>query len=395
MCVVDIKTGLSDQEPLFLRPNNQLWIPDGPALKWDEWESTPIACPGDDGKNIIVKTGRPKSTITCVSGTTFRLGDLTEHVDIADIKCQSRPTGSVQNTGQDCGGGGTLLNVGFQVDTVDFVTYFLSCYNMQTASVIYTFHVIAGGAINNKVPVTKKDKKRPAFKAAQVPPDLSPATAYDQGGQFDLFTQLLGSEVQAQYFSTDKSYLSRGHLTPDADGIFRPWRWATYFFVNVAPQWQATNGGNWVEVENAARTVSGRLNEKVLIFTGVHGVLTLPGVDGWWKTITLAAGRIPAPKWYWKVIKSKSKDAAIALVSLNDPFRKIKPWEMLCEDVCNQYGWSNPNYRKFELGYTYCCTVADLRAHIPSIPAEADAAYVLRYDEDIGSATRPVHDELR
>ncbi|XP_058124238.1 uncharacterized protein LOC131265928 [Anopheles coustani] len=377
-CRVDIKTGLSNQEPLFLRPNNQLWIPDGPALQWNAGESTPIACPG----STIVNTGSPTATITCRGGTFFTLNG--QNVNIADVKCVDRPTGSVQNTDQDCGGGaGTLLNVGFEVDRVGFVTYIQSCYNMRTASVIYTRHVIAGGAINNKI----IDRYRPSFKAQGTPQDHEPQSAYLQRGQFARFKQLLGSEDQAKSYITATSFLSRGHLTPDADGIFRPWKWATYFYVNAAPQWQATNGGNWVVVEDAARTVSGRLNEKVLIFTGAHEILTLPHIDGRQVPITLAADKIQAPKWYWKIIKSESKNAAIALVNNNDPFREsMSAGEMLCKDVCDQYGWSNQHYSNCSRGYTYCCTVADLRRAITSIPAEADAANVLSYDYGAGHA---------
>ncbi|ETN64319.1 deoxyribonuclease I [Anopheles darlingi] len=368
-CSVNIRTQLNSLEPLFLR-NNQLWAPTGPSLQWNAGESTLIACPG----NTISNTGSVTATIQCVSGTTFNLGG--SNVDISTVSCVSRSTGHLQNTGQSCGGGGTLLNLGFDIPSVGFVTYIQSCYNMQTASVVYTRHVIPGAAINHAI----NESYRPSFKSNGAAPQVTPATSYTTAQQSIRLAQLLGSQAQADRFITTSSYMSRGHLSPDADGIFRPWQWATYFYVNVAPQWQATNGGNWLVVENAARTVSGRLAEDVLIFNGAHDILTLPHVNGQQIPITLEAGGIQTPKWYWKIIKSPRTNAAIALVNNNDPFRtSITAGEMLCQDVCAQYGWSNANYGNFARGYTYCCTVADLRRSIPAIPAEADAANVLRY----------------
>ena len=96
--------------------------------------------------------------------------------------------------------------------------------------------------------------------------------------------------------------------------------------------------------------------------------------------IILDAKGIEIPKWLWKIVKSIRRNAAIALVTNNDPFRRSMPaGEMLCQDVCAQYGWGNVKYDKFASGFTYCCTVKDLRRFIPTISSEADAANVLHF----------------
>ncbi|XP_050079716.1 uncharacterized protein LOC126567540 [Anopheles maculipalpis] len=371
-CTVDIRTQLNAKEPLFLR-NNKLWIPDGPSLQWNAGEWTLIACPG----STIANTGTPTASIQCVSGQTFNLNAVyinLARVDIANVYCNSRPKSSHQNTGQSCANDGTLLNLGYDIPNVGFAKYIQSCYNMDTASVIYTRHVIPGGAIDGKVINTC----RPNFKADGVPQNVKPASLYVQSSQKKRFDDLLGQQRTERYI-TSHSYLARGHLSPHADGIFSTWQCATYFYVNAAPQWQVMNNGNWRLVEDAVRTAAGHLNENVLIFTGVHDVLTLPDVNGRQMKITLKPGAIEAPKWYWKIIKSRKWNEAIAFVSNNDPFRtSMSAGEMLCSDVCAQYGWDNANYANFERGYTYCCTVADLRRAISSIPAEADATYVLQ-----------------
>lgn len=56
-----------------------------------------------------------------------------------------------------------------------------------------------------------------------------------------------------KYVDLKDNYLSRGHLAPDADMLFSSWKVPTYFFINVAPQWQKINAGNWLKVENEVR----------------------------------------------------------------------------------------------------------------------------------------------
>lgn len=82
------------------------------------------------------------------------------------------------------------------------------------------------------------ESSRPAFKTAGMPGHVRPAVSYTQASQIERFSDLLGSEALAEMYINSGSFLSRGHLTPDADGIFRSWQFTTYFFTNAAPKWQ-------------------------------------------------------------------------------------------------------------------------------------------------------------
>ena len=62
---------------------------------------------------------------------------------------------------------------------------------------------------------------------------------------------LLGVKQARRVFRRSSSCLARGRLAPDADFTDEEGRDATYTFLNVAPQWQTINNGEWKSVEGA------------------------------------------------------------------------------------------------------------------------------------------------
>ena len=56
--------------------------------------------------------------------------------------------------------------------------------------------------------------------------------------------------------SSGTNYFARGHLSPDAAFIEGPEQDATYFFFNVAPQFQSFNNGNWKQLEEVTREMA-------------------------------------------------------------------------------------------------------------------------------------------
>lgn len=60
--------------------------------------------------------------------------------------------------------------------------------------------------------------------------------------------------------SSGTNYFAKGHLSPDAAFIYQLEQYATYYYINVAPQFQAFNAGNWKALELATRKVADRYN---------------------------------------------------------------------------------------------------------------------------------------
>lgn len=79
-------------------------------------------------------------------------------------------------------------------------------------------------------------------------PGLSVDTLYTQNSQKSAIASVVGSSKADEYV-TSTNFLARGHLAAKTDFILSPSQRATFTFINVAPQWQPFNGGNWNTLE--------------------------------------------------------------------------------------------------------------------------------------------------
>ena len=67
---------------------------------------------------------------------------------------------------------------------------------------------------------------------------------YTQAQQKITIANVVGSNLADKYV-TNTQYLARGHLAAKTDFIYATGQRASFYFINVAPQWQLFNGGNW------------------------------------------------------------------------------------------------------------------------------------------------------
>ena len=71
----------------------------------------------------------------------------------------------------------------------------------------------------------------------------------------------------------DPYFCSRGHLAPSGAFNTEAERELTFIMTNVAPQWQAFNGGNWNAVEMAVKSYVNNVGHDVYVFTGTGKVV--------------------------------------------------------------------------------------------------------------------------
>lgn len=84
-----------------------------------------------------------------------------------------------------------------------------------------------------------------------------------------------------------------------------------------------------------------------------------------------AGGKLPVPKYSWKVVQDPDTKKAIGFVTINNPFiDSVAPEDLrFCkESICGKYGWGVAAWTNPSKGYTYCCDVNELRKNIKTIP---------------------------
>lgn len=284
------------------------------------------------------------------------------------IECSSQISGSAVNLNRKCAENGSFINVGFQLsDGKGFVNLIDVCYSKKKGSSIYTRHILQGQAIKNAM----KSSTRPStFKTAEIPSNIEAPKSFTKANQLRRFETIFGDREEAQEF-LNKTYLARGHLAPDGDFLFVSWQFASYYYINVFPQWQSINNANWKHVESAIRSKADRLKVDCIIFTGGFDVLKLNN-----KKISLEPDGLEVPKWTWKVVKVPSDDSGIAFLTYNNPFASSAP-NSLCQDICRDHGWDWKDRKTFAKGYTICCSVSDLMSAVSVVPIEAQVSKIL------------------
>lgn len=99
-----------------------------------------------------------------------------------------------------------------------------------------------------------------------------------------------------------------------------------------------------------------------IVITGTYGVMELLQ-----RPIYLnPPNQLRVPNYFWKVIYSESKKAAIAIITSNNPY--LKKIQTMCTDVCKSTEWWSKGFKNIKKGYTYCCTYSDFKNVVKYVP---------------------------
>lgn len=195
---------------------------------------------------------------------------------------------------------------------------------------------------------------------------------YTQKNQVTRFESYFGPD---QTYITTKDYIARGHLVPDADNIMGYSQLATYYYANVAPEYQTVNAGNWLRVEELARSMASSYGDDLESYNGYLGILQLPNSNGDLIDIYLDdEGQFPVPKYFFKVLLHKPTDEGIVFLSVNNPFETDGAAMEICENVCSATNWTHINFPDTTKGYTFCCRVEDFLKLYDGLPSDVTAS---------------------
>lgn len=314
------------------------------------------------------------TTIECVRDRTFKVGN--QEVTIVQLKCKDDVVGDVQVTAQTCGrhGQGTVMHIGYG-SAHTFITQIEVCYNRNTASTLFTYHLLYGnGVFEGCVGGSNNDWKVDglAINVQNLIVDQDEYSSKSQKKRFTAINPTLGGRIKGSV------QLVKGHLTPRCDALFPIWKTATMFYINTTPTWSRVNGANWKRVEVMVRNQAQAMHKTLQVYTGTHEILEIDSV-----TLRLLSNDlIEVPKWIWKILKDPQTGHGIALVTLNNMFATTH--KQICTNIGDTSHWgdhySGPDgFSDYSRGYTIVCDVNELMRDVSDIPAPAATTGVLMH----------------
>lgn len=159
-------------------------------------------------------------------------------------------------------------------------------------------------------------------------------------------------------------YLARGHLAASCDFVYEAQQKATYYYVNVVPQWQTFNNGNWRKLENDLRSYASRNGIDLFIIAGTYGIASLlhekgqHPVDLYLSVNSNGRKAVPVPKFIWKLaFDLRSKKGAV-FIGMNNPYQKN---EFICRDISGMMKWLTWDKNNKIKGYSHACSINDFQ----------------------------------
>jgi len=289
-----------------------------------------------------------------------------------EMGCEAQPLDSNQVVGK-CGPNdeGTEIIIGFDILPAHEgteTTVLTVCYDVERSANLWSRNTIW-----DEVNAQDHGNDSPFFNPDDYF-DYDVNHYYTMAQQKETIAGIVRSEELADKYIGDFDsglFLARGHCAPNADFIFYSWMDASYHFINVAPQWNIFNSGNWMYFEIGCRDFAVERSLDLVVYTGTHGVCQLEDVDGEMVDIFLYNGdRLPIPRFYWKILYDPLAGAGVAVVGVNNPHLTVIPPDyILCPPLEDHPILSNVYHPEdIQKGYMWACRVEDLAAAVSTVP---------------------------
>ncbi|XP_053689492.1 uncharacterized protein LOC128738417 [Sabethes cyaneus] len=367
-CKLSLANTLSAKQPLYLIPGTDKFYvptPNTTDLLFRQGEQVELYCTrgfADTDERSIVSS--------CDGNNGFIHND--EVHDISQITCKGPLFHVALRTKDSCFNNATLVKVGFEMEAPRFLQMYEVCFDENTLEPYFVKHGLSPWNIKHQ------PTKRPPFVQGDFYPGLKMSRLYSFENQRRNLRKILGSSERADALLDKQKdlFLARGHLAAKADFMYSPHQRATFWFINVAPQWQKFNGYNWQRIETGVKEFVARRETPVTVYTGTYGVLELPDANGDMQKIYMDVdpnngGRIPVPKVYYKILHDEQNDAGIALIGVNNPHATLEEIEndyIFCNDVSERITWLKWKRHYIPGGYSYACDVNEFNGVTKHLP---------------------------
>lgn len=388
---------MSEPQPLIIKPFTRIALQPqsaGGLIILHRGELVELVCsdnftaPFNLEKNLLVR---------CVESQTFTINNRKTLFN--SFKCRSYPKHIARRTNRKCNNNtATLAEIGFAIDKNRFVHVMDVCHNEHIQLTYYTHFKLGPSNYGHQRNFPRPDFEVGDFfnRSRQVP------ILYTRRLQRETLGKLLGDQMVNRLLNdTIFLFMARGHLMAKSDNILGNQQRATFYYINVAPQWQPFNAGNWATVEIVVREYVSQQKLHAEVYTGTFGVLALRDCTGNFVDVYLdinngtsnnctgngphpkpdsSTSRLPVPLYYYKIVLTKD-GRGVVFIGLNNPHAtrdEIRSGKYdICPNVSQKIGWMNNRWNSTDifLGYSYACDVnsfAKVVAHLPrSVKAKA------------------------
>lgn len=370
--------------PIFIYPETtELIYPEHgqKVLKFSTYTVIELACPNGE----VSVDGVSKGTLViavCAGDNTFNIDG--KYVVWDQIVCTKEITPTVtdvtdlardevHNKCFDKEGKLKIIQIGFTLDTNRFLNYIDICFSTVTKVAAYSYFVIPS-SINSRA----RGVQNPSFKQDDIFYKMGKSVNQFYKDAQSTINRILGLPSTSTEYINKSTFINRGHLAAKADFVYEPFQKGTYRYLNVGPQWNKFNAGNWNQVEIDVRNYADAHKLDLQIWCGVYGIAQLTNdgdseleklylyVD---ETDTKNSPSFPASEAFWRVVYSPAYQKAVILIGHNNPYESDV--KMLCAndltDSITWLSWDRTNIRK---GFSYACDYNDnkFRALVPEIP---------------------------
>lgn len=377
-CTANLNNEIYNYLPLLLNPKRTgsddafiLPIDNTGTLSFKSKEVIEIQCPGGSISIGNVTEEVSIATATCSTSNKFKI--LNKSVPLMDIKCTKYPKHVAFYTGNSCFKNYKEISIGFPLENDEFLNQITICFDPIEQNTLLSSYLLSRAIGGYQVNYPRPDFIEGDFY--QLDGDKV-NTVYTRNVQRETIDDVLGLDVDDDTYihKSDDYYLARGHLTAKTDFIYGSQQRSTFYYVNVAPQWQTLNAGNWNTMEQNVRDLASNRNLDLIIHTGTYGTSTLPSADGEDEIYIYLhynenyEGVIPVPDLFWKVVYEPISKRGIVLVAINNPYYENLEEYIICNDVCEEVDWLTWKRDNLKQGYGYCCDVDEFRKTVSYIP---------------------------
>lgn len=369
-CQVNVNGGLGNPQPLYIRPGTELFFHPTDSrgiIEMSANEQMEVFCTTGFASPAVISSNLIR--ISCVSGTTFQHNGISYNFNQFTCREFPIPVAIRRMTIARCFNQSTIVDVGFHVEN-RFLKVHSVCHNPRSEVNYYAEYQLTPASN-----AQERNVIRPRWSQGDFYPGKNIDNLYTRIQQRNTISTILNSVPRGFKFIEEPEsdvFLARGHMAAMTDFIFANEQRATFFFINVAPQFQTFNSLNWVSVEISSRRLASNRGITMDVYTGTFGITTLPDDHSVNHEIFIdfRNRQVPVPMLYYKILVNRADQSGVVLLGVNNyhlTLQEIQRDYIICNDVSDRIdyvSWSRTNLAR---GYGYACEVNDFLRRVPHV----------------------------